>query len=243
MLQKLENVYLDILRFVVIAVAGVLLVAALILGINSLMAVLEPMPKETTPQVSEKELIEGITKKPTVPQSQSKSHNVDENTKKIDPNTAFYERASNAISTFVTKYSGGKESVDKSQVVEVIKERAESFDDPKLVSAFAKGFADSIQKTLIDPSVIKIAQTTSTVDVVNEALGLFTQKFHEQIEKANEEFAAKQEEYTEKKAEGILSFYFAVGAFVAFIMVVFLSVVIRIERNLRHLENKPVVTA
>jgi hypothetical protein len=241
MLQKLENAYLAILRFVVIAVAGVLLVAALILGINSFKAVqLEPMAKEITPQVSEQELIQGITKKPTVPQPQSESHNVDENTKKIDPNAAFYERASNAISTFVTKYSGGTESVDKAQVVEIIKKRAESLNDPKLVSAFAKGFADSIEKTLIDPSVIKIAQTTSPVDVVNEALSLFTQKFHEQIEKANAEFAVKQQEYIEKKAEGIQSLYFAAGTFVAFLMVVFLSVIIRIERNLRHLENRPV---
>jgi len=242
MLQKLENAYLAILRFVVIAVAGVLLVAVLILGINSLKAVqLKPVAKEFIPQVSENELIQGITEKPTVPQNESQK--VDGNTNKIDPNAAFYERASSAIATFVAKYSGGAERVEKAQVVAIIKKRAESLNDPKLVSAFAKGFADSIEKTLADPSVIKIAQNTSPIDVVKKIFNLFTQNFDNQIKKANAEFAAKQQEYIEKKAEGMLSLYFAAGAFGAFLIIVFLSIVIRIERNLRHLENMPVVIA
>jgi hypothetical protein len=244
MLEKLENAYLAILRFVVIAIAGILLVVALILGINSFIAFqFEPIAKEITPQVSEQELIQGITKKPDEPQPQSEFNKVDGNTKKIDPNAAFYERASNAISTFVTKYSGGAQSVDKAQVIEILKKTAESLKDPKLVNAFAKGFADSIEKTLIDPSVIKMAQTTSPLDIVKQALKLFTQKFHEQIEKANKEFAVKQKEYAEKKAVGIQSLYFAGGAFFAFLMVVFLSVIIRIERNLRNLEKWSEVAA
>jgi hypothetical protein len=81
------------------------------------------------------------------------------------------------------------------------------------------------------------------VDVINNALNLFTQKFHEQIQKENAEFAAKKEEYIAKKAEGMQSLYVAAGAFTAFLMIVFLSIIIRIERNLRHLENRPVGTA
>ena len=242
MLQKLENAYLAILRFVVIAVAGVLLVAVLILGFNSFKAIqFEPVEKDITPQVSEQELIKGITKKTASPQSVSPPGGGDE--KKADQNAAFYERASNAISTFVSKYSGGAESVEKAQVVAITKQKAESLDDPKLVTAYAKGFADSIEKTLADPSVIKTAQTTSTLDIINTALNLFEHNFNEQIQKENEKFAVKQREYIEKKTEGMQSLYVAAGAFVAFLMIVFLSIIIRIERNLRHLENKPVVTA
>lgn len=242
MLQKLENAYLAILRFVVIAVAGILLVAVLILGFNSFKAIqFEPAEKEITPQVSERELIKGITEKPVLPKNVS--HEAFADMKKIDPNAAFYERASNAIAIFVTKYSGGTESVEKAQVVEITKERAESLSDPKLVTAFAKGFAESIEKTLADPSVIKTAKNTSTLDVINKALNLFTQHFNEQIVKENEQFAVRQQEYIAKKAEGMKSLYVAAGAFVAFLMIVFLSIIIRIERNLRHLENKPVVIA
>jgi len=242
MLQKLENAYLAILRFVVIAIAGVLLVAVVILGFNSFKAILlEPVAKEITPQVSEQELIKGITEKPALPKS--KSHKGYGDTKEIDPNAAFYERASNAIVAFVAKYSNGSESVEKATLLEFTKERAESFDDPKLVTAFAKGFADSIEKTLANPAVIKTAQTTSALDVVNKALKLFTQKFNEQIKDENAKFVAEQQKYIKKKAEGMQSLYVAAGAFVAFLLIVFLSIIIRIERNLRHLENKPVVTA
>jgi hypothetical protein len=239
MLQKLENAYLAILRFVVIAIAGVLLVAVVILGFNSFKALqFEPVAKEITPQVSEQELIKGITEKPALPKS--KSRKGDGDTKKIDPNAAFYERASNAIIAFVA--SNGSDSVEKATVLELTKENAESFDDPKLVTAFAKGFADSIEKTLANPAVIKTAQTTSALDVVNKALKLFTQKFNEQIKDENAKFVAEQKKYIEKKAEGMQSLYVAAGAFVAFLLIVFLSIIIRIERNLRHLENRPVVT-
>lgn len=242
MLQKLENAYLAILRFVVIAVAGVLLVVVVILGFNSFKAIQsEPEAKEITPKVSEQELIKGITEKPATLQSEHQDAAADKN--KTDPNAAFYERASNAIVTFVAKYSGGAETVDKAQVIAITKERANSLNDPKLVAAFAEGFAESIEKTLADPSIIKTAQTTSTLDVINKALNIFTQKFHEQIEKENAQFVAKQQEYIAKKAEGMQSLYIAAGAFAAFLMIVFLSIIIRIERNLRHLENRPVVTA
>lgn len=242
MLQKLENAYLAILRFVVIATAGVLLVAVVILGFNSFKAIqFEPVAKEITPQVSEQELIKGITEKPARAQNQSPEN--DAGTKKIDPNAIFYERASNAIFNFVAKYSGGAESVEKAQVVEITKNRAESLDDPKLVTTFAKGFADSIEKILTDPSIIKTAQNTSSLDIINKALNLFTKNFNEQIQKENARFAAEQQKYIEKKAEGMQSLYVAAGAFVAFLMIVFLSIIIRIERNLRHLENKTTVTA
>ena len=199
------------------------------------------MAKEIAPLVSEQELIKGISKKSASPKSEPNQSGGE--TKTIDSNAAFYERSANAIATFVAKYSGGAESVEKGQVVNITKNRAESLGDPKLVTAFAKGFADAIEKTLADPSVIKMAQTTSALDVINTALNIFTQNFSKQIEEENAKFATKQQEYIEKKAEGMQSLYVAAGAFVSFLMIVFLSIIIRIERNLRHLENKPVVTA
>ena len=237
MLQKLEDIYLAILRLVVIVVAGVLLVAVFFLGFNSFKAIqFKPVANDVLPQVSEQVLIKGISEKATLPKNEA--HENENGAKKIDANTAFYERASNAIATFVAEYSGGAESVDKTQIIAIIKKRAESLEDQKLATAFAKGFADSIEKTLLDPTVIKVAQTTSTLDVVNKALNLFTQNFNEQIRKENSKFAAKQQEYLEKKNEGIQSLYIAAGAFGTFLMIVFLSIIIRIERNLRHLENK-----
>lgn len=241
MLQKLENAYLAILRFLVIAVASVLLIAVVILGFNSFKAFqFEPVTKEITPQVSEQELIKGITQKPT---SQAIEHFEGNNdTQATDWNMIFYERAATVIITFVSSHPNKEENVEKTDIIKIIKERANSLDDPKLVVAFARGFAESIEKTLRDKSVNNTAQTTSPVDVVNKALDIFTEKFNEQIAKGNDEYIAKQRKFVEGKAEGMQSLYVASGAFVAFLMIVFLSIIIRIERNLRHLENKPAIT-
>jgi hypothetical protein len=242
MLQKLENAYLAILRFVVIAVAGILLVAIVILGFNSLKAIQsEPELKEITPKVSVQELIKGITEFPTTPQSEHHEDAVDAgDTNKTDPNAVFYERAANVMAAFDEKYSESDRvvRVDKAEGIEITKGRAESFDDPKLVGAFAKNFAESVEKTLADPSVIKQAQTTSALAVIENVLNLFDQKFHEQIEKENAQFAAKQQQHISEKADGIQSLYIAAGAFAAFVIIVFLSIIIKIERNLRYLENR-----
>lgn len=236
MLQKLENAYLAILRFVVIAVAGILLVAVVILGLNSFKAIQsEPERKEITPQVSEQELIKGITEKTAAPQSEQ---NDASDTNKIAPNAAFYERAFNAINPFVIESSGRTVELDKDFFIENIKKKAESLDDPKLVTTFAKGFAESIEKTLADPSVIKTAQTTSPPDFIDKVVNLFTQKFHEQIEEENAQFEAEHEKYIAEKASGMQSLYIAAGVFAAFIIIVFLSIIIKIERNLRYLENR-----
>ena len=237
MLQKLENAYLAILRFVIIAVAGVLLVSVVILGFNSFKAIQsEPVPEKVTPQVTDQEIIKAITEKPAAQARQSAKPKDDAPT--ADSNMPSYERAANAIFDFVSKYSGGTESVEKGQIIEITKAKAEALDDPSLTAAYAKGFADSIEKTLADPSVIKSAQSTSTLEVVNKALNIFTSKFNAQIKKAEIAHTEKQRQYLDKKAERMQSLYIAAGAFASFLMIVFLSVIIRIERNLRHLENK-----
>jgi len=81
------------------------------------------------------------------------------------------------------------------------------------------------------------------VDVINKAFNVFTQKFNEKIMEENKRFRAKQEEYIIKKSEGIQSLYIAACSFAGFLIIAFLSIIIRIERSLRHLENRPVNTA
>ena len=141
MLQKLENAYLAILRFLVIAVVSILLVAVVILGFNSFKAVqFEPVAKEITPQVSEQELIKGIIEKP-ISQATETVDGKNDTPAATDPNMAFYERAANAVVAFVSNHPDKGESIEKANVIDITKKRANSFDDPKLVSTFAKAFA------------------------------------------------------------------------------------------------------
>lgn len=246
MLQKLENAYLAILRFLVIAVASVLLVVVVILGFNSFKAIqFEPVAKEFTPLVSAQELIKGITEDKKTPEAEPAEDKNDTPAK--DPNMIFYERAATAIVNYapaiVNNVNGRNKIVEMAQIIETLKETATALEDPKLVTFFAKGFADSIKKTLKDESVYTVAKITSPKDVCDMAFSLYIRKFNEQIKKEYAEFAAKQQEYVKGKSEGMQSLYIAAGAFITFLMIVFLSIIIKIERNLRHLENKSATTA
>ena len=242
MLQKLENLYLAILRFVVILISGILLVAVVIFAPIAFQAIQSaPIPKEVTPQVSGKELIKDITAKPGVATNQTTKVNQGEVL--TDPNMVYYERIATAIINFYEKCTHGSSTGNKKNIIEFVKNRAEQQRDPKLVSAFVKNLDESIVVMLQDEAVINTARSTLVDDVLGKALTAFTEEFNSQIEKVNAENAAKQVEYSQKKAAGIQSLYIAAAAFGAFLIIVFLSVIIRIERNLRHLENKPSVVA
>jgi hypothetical protein len=52
------------------------------------------------------------------------------------------------------------------------------------------------------------------------------------------ENSRRQQEYVDKKTDGMQSLYIAAGAFGAFLMIAFLSIIIKIERDVRHLETR-----
>ncbi len=240
MLQKLENAYLAILRFVVIFVAGILLVAVVILGFNSLKAIM-PEPKiELTPKVSEEDIIKGIINPTGIAQNQTPSAANEIKQEQTDNNLAAYDRAATTIVQFVQNNTGGKLILEKSRVIAFIKESAnkEAQGNPKLVTTFATNFADSIEKTLKDKSVIEAAKKSTPGSVVEKAFYIYTVNFKQQIENQNNENQIKQQDYLLNKSKGIASLQIAAGAFGAFLLIVFLSVIIKIERNLRPAENK-----
>jgi hypothetical protein len=239
MLQKMEEIYLAILRGVVILVAGILLVATLIYGATSLKIIsMEPTKKTEVPKQSVNAIIKEITKKEqTSPSEQQKDS---DNNKKNDPNDVYYERIAAAIVDFVEKNSNSNEKVQKAEVVEISKSRAESLDNQKLTNAFAKNFAESIEKILADPSIVDAAKSSSSLTVVNKALNEFTNDFNAQLFKQNKEFEKKQREYIAKKSEGMQSLYLAGISLATFLLIVFLSVILKIERNLRGLKPESI---
>jgi hypothetical protein len=234
MLQKLENLYLAILRTVVILVAGVLLVAVAMLGLNSFRALQpEPVEKEAAPAVSDDSVRKSLLQAPASAEGNAPATAVRD---RQDPLQPHYDRAADAIVAYVAAHSGGTQSVDKARVASVIRERAAKYEKQQLAGAYAKNFADSVGRLLKDQAVIAKAAETSAVAVVDRLLRVFTEQFDTQVERNATENQARQQAYLEKKAEGLQSLYMAGGAFAAFLMIVFLSIIIRIERNLRHLE-------
>lgn len=240
MLQKIENAYLAILRVVVILTAGVLLAGVVIYGLKSFQGFYEPKQDPKPPQVSSKELTTQLTAKPSGQDIQTnESETTEESAPRETPgeNNQYYARASDVIVNFVAKQSDNQESVIKSKVEEVIRGNAESQSTPELVTAYAKGFAEAIDGTLATPSIAILARQSSATEVVINALSAYNESFHKQLAENEAKYAEEQQKHLEKKADSMMSLYIAAGAFGMFLMVVFLSIFIRIERHLRNLDG------
>lgn len=241
MLQQIETIYLAILRVVVIVIAGLLLVSVVIYGLNSFQGLSEPKPDTTPPAITSESLTRELTETTTGADNTPELRDDAEAEQKADlaKNGIHYSRAAEAIARFVEKQSGGEELVIKQKVEEVIKENAESQPTPELATAYAKGFADAIEGTLANPSIANLAQQTGAIEVVNKALNAYSQSFHDQLAEKERKFVEEQQERLEKQAGAMMSLYIAAGAFGMFLLVVFLSIFIRIERHLRHLDGRP----
>lgn len=236
MLQKLENAYLAILRFVVIVVAGLLLVAVVISVLNSMKAFQsEPSIKKSDSKVSHELVIKQLTSKG--PSKEIGQKKWDETPQKFDPNRKYYEQIASSLINFVQKHAEGYESVDKSKLVDHIKNKAEVFNDAEVTTQYAKSLATTIDKILTSPQVTKLAKVEAPVEIVDKAMDFYTLEFAAQVEEEKRSALYEQEMHAARKVEATQSLYIAAGAFGTFLMIVFISIIIRIERNLRYLEN------
>lgn len=144
MLQKLENVYLAVLRFFVITAAGVLLLAVVGFGASSIMA-LRPQPiVDRLPAVSDEQMkrefraleAEGArTGEATAAPSRQAV--------KADANREAYERATGLMTAFVSRHSNGRNVLNPQRLEDFIRQRAKPYRDEDLQRAFATGLADN----------------------------------------------------------------------------------------------------
>jgi hypothetical protein len=111
-------------------------------------------------------------------------------------------------------------------------------DQVETSTAYAKGFSESVDKVLSDKAIESLAKNSSGIDVVNQLLNTFTEAFNAQIEEEQEKINTAKQEHMQAKAESSSNLYIAAGCFGMFLLIVFLSIFIKIERNLRNLEVK-----
>lgn len=238
MLQKVENLYLAILRFVVLLVAGLLLVAVVGLGVSSFsLWKSAPAEQPVVPTVTDSLLKKKLLAQDDAATPEQAASAAAAAAQKADPNKVYFERAATAIVAFVKAHSEDSDGPSHATVVEVTRDHAAKYETEAQIGNFGKGFAESLERLLKDPAVIAQAKKTSALDLVNLLLDSYTEEFDAQLEKGNAANAAKQVAHEEQRDEGKRNLYVAGGAFGAFLMLVFLSISIRIERNLRHLER------
>ncbi|WP_378092365.1 hypothetical protein [Chromohalobacter japonicus] len=143
MLQKLEDIYLGILRVFVIVISGLLLMGAIIFGLSSLKGFGDgPERRGFTPNVKYETIKEDIasndidsTTNSTRTAPQKEAGNATTQQEAIDPNKKHYEKAADIMGSFV-KSVDEVNSLDKESVVGILQQRAKSY-NTRLTSVYA----------------------------------------------------------------------------------------------------------
>ncbi|RKR02601.1 hypothetical protein C7446_2319 [Kushneria sinocarnis] len=238
MIQKLENIYLGILRIFVVIVSGILLVSSLFFAVSSLQGFSGPPDaKDFTPEIDKEELKkEIIQKNSNSPRQSSVNSKKQENNPSSDPNQNYYEETADNITSFINSTSTPN-SVSRQNVIRVTKQRAESFNS-RLTTAYAKGLSNYSGSILSDDKIIEKAKKGDSIKVLNEALGAYHEEFKNQLNEEDDRLAQERLEHRQAQANAATNLYIASGSFAGFLLIVFLSIFIKIERNLRNISIK-----
>lgn len=267
-LKRVEELYLDVLRFIIIAAASILLIAAVGFGVmagknySQSSRIDKPAPAEVNPsEVTDSVLASKSEKKPSGVTTPSR---VGEDGNTADPNEQTYERIAKIIVEFVKKNGQGIESLQLAPVTEVTRRKAQQYDDPAVVKEFADGLVITMEKTLADPKIVKLfeppastpvappapvandgemaeqqaAPVTATlrespIEIVNSTLTAYIRLFNAKIKEREQAKAAAIAEEIQNKASAMTQLMIAGSTFGAFLFLVFISIVVKIERNLR----------
>ena len=275
-LKRVEEAYLDVLRFIIIFVASVLLLGAIVFAVLAASNSGPGNAKDSSTKltVNADDVTNGVvaSKSSNKTPAQAISLDAEGERKVIDPNQALFERAAVAIFNFVNKHGRGAESIDKESVIQVSKRKASIYKEAEVAKEFASGLAATMEKTLADPKILKLVEAPaavppvaapaqsvegdesmvqaqppapvqpfkeSPIGVVNSTLENYIALFGKQLaEKESERDKAAAMEI-ERKANATQQLYMAGGAFGTFLLLVFISIVVKIERNLRNLSVPP----
>ncbi|HWR02112.1 MAG TPA: hypothetical protein VN371_09635 [Chlorobaculum sp.] len=236
---RLEGTYLKILRYSILVLATLVLlltITSAVIGLSNVGAFNFSLKKEV-PEVKSEFVLDrmnALTNNATstgntAPTSTSKT------TSQADPNQPYYDRCAKAAENFVTAYSSITVNQDAS---EWFKTKARNYNDEETIKSFASGLADTLEKVLAEKTVIKRAANESAVDVVNQVINTYVNKFDEELSRINEEKAASELKTSMKRASGVMLLSVAGGSFLAFLLLAFLMIFVKIELNLRDIASK-----
>jgi len=241
MLQKIENAYLGTLRFVAILVATALLAGAVLYGISSTRALQPEQPLvAVVPKVADADLKAKIH----APQRRGGQTSEDAIPEMPSANDAdaYLRRAGDAVTTLIRQVNPNVDADRIHQAVNSsLRPKAKRFDAQGLEIAYLKGIAGSLERVLKDPEALaelKQPHESGDSNLFERLFDAYDQAFAAQVTRVETENANRRMADAERKTTAQQHFYIAAGSFGLFLAVVFLSIIIRIERNLR-----PVPTA
>ena len=231
MLQKLENFYLAILRFVVLLVAGLLLVAVGFFAVESTaMWRSAPMPLNEVIQVGDAAVKEAVLASDVDSPEMTETSGAKAVT---DPNQEHYAKAAASILAFFNTHFPGEYSLDQQKIENMAKQQAEAFEEADIQSAYAKGLAGNLAAVLADPAIVSFAKSHTPGQAVETVIDSYTNEFKQKAKELQAKNDEAQATYLAEQASAKQSLYAAAAGFGIFLLIVFLSLIIKIERNLR----------
>lgn len=232
MLQKLEDLYLAVLRFGFIVMAGVLLVAIIGFGVSSFRA-FTPLPEVPwAPTVDGSRLKKDLLMEEAETPAEAAASEI-RSPAVADPRQRHYDRAAGAMADFVAAHSKTGQRLNVAGLAGFIRQRAEGHQRDDLKDAYAKGLADHMEALLKDEDVIWQTEGTPAGDIVDRLFQLFEEAFEASLRGIRMEHYERQTAHGAGKEEGRMHLYMAAGAFAAFAVLVFLSVAVRLARQRR----------
>lgn len=214
-LAKLEDVYLNILRVVVLGLATLALLAVIFGVLRAIPYLPAWLNGSSAVHVSGGSLVdwvgekrqEGVTVAPA---------DADGNTTST-PTPPAIKAAAQSLVLYGKNHPPLE--MDEPPVESALMEKYASVD-----AAYQEQYADSLQVLL--GQLQRSTGTPLTIDQINQLLDWQVQHFVADAK-------AKEAQAEEKKAASILSLEVAGGGFVIFLMIIFFFLIVKIERNLR----------
>lgn len=266
-IQKLENSYFGILRVVVIAASSLLLIAAIALGGWSIRGVLPTVePKVEVVAVDLKDVLEQVIpeEKKLGQGDEPPASDIAAVKTANAAQQAAYEKIYTMAATFIGKFGGNVQTINKKGFFEYMDTKSKPYDSDEIRAQYLSGLIGVMDSSFKSLKVTAIAGSPMTVPtpeqrgetngveqayplVVNDkpinmvglVINSYTELFSKKIAAAKEKQEARAAEIQNEKATALMQLYVAAGIFGFFLLVVFLSIVIKIERNLREIASKP----
>jgi ABC-type multidrug transport system fused ATPase/permease subunit len=244
MLNKVENVYITILRLVVLTGATLALVSAIILGFSAANKLLSFKPKDApppllTPQNTPKldVFLVSNTQKIHAPEN---SVNKNESEDRI--NNPDLDASVRNISQYIREVF--HINLESEEIRERFLIKNANLLPKQTQNAYFKSVnefsSELLNKAAEQKALVAVAQAagqppSSAPGFINFEAALQWQlsQFAKIIDKNNDVVTRNQQERISAKAAGIQELYIAMGSFVAFLFIIFLFIIIKIERNLR----------
>lgn len=263
-IQKLENSYLEILRIAVIASSSLLLIAALGLAGWSIKSILPaPEAKPEAVLIDSRDVLQQVApEEDKVAQAGEHPASGDAASKLNPAQQIESEKIYAMAAAFIGKFNGNVQTINKNGFIEYLEAKLNRYETDEIKAQYLHGLASVMDSSFKSLRVNAIAGSPMAaaapeqsgeaggneqvipqvndkpINMVGSIINSYTALFNKKIASAKAVQEARNLQLQNEKAAATMRLYGAAGLFGLFLLVVFLSIVIKIERNLREIADK-----